>query len=212
MKDATRSRLRAALRTVLPIAFIGTMALVAAIVGSEPEPEPELITKATVAASRDFQGVLTKTVLSSKLRLVYTVGLEGAGHHFLDQVLLRMFADHDGVLLRIRDPVFMESFLVNRSITRKASNYFERSNRATTEMKALAKQAATLPAPGTIAKTKGRFSYPARTGARKVFQYIDVQVIAEKAEEEGIDFRVVYLQRSARDMIIANTVHRQFQE
>ncbi|CAM9808577.1 unnamed protein product, partial [Ectocarpus fasciculatus] len=35
--------------------------------------------------------------------------------------------------------------------------------------------------------------------------------LAEIAEAENVDLRVVYLRRSAEDLIIANTVHRRFQ-
>lgn len=55
-------------------------------------------------------------------------------------------------------------------------------------------------------------SFPTGNGPDKVIHYVDLRLIAELAEEEGIDFRVVYLQRPAKDMLIANTVHRQFPE
>ncbi|CAN0167541.1 unnamed protein product [Hapterophycus canaliculatus] len=41
---------------------------------------------------------------------------------------------------------------------------------------------------------------------------MDLRLLAEAAEAEGIDFRVLYLRRSARDFIVANSVHRLFQE
>lgn len=55
-------------------------------------------------------------------------------------------------------------------------------------------------------------SFPAGHGPNKVITYPDVRLLAEVAEEEGIDLRVVYLQRSARDMLISDTVHRSFLE
>lgn len=186
------------------------MALIAGIVASVPGSHIEMNT--TAGGSRGASGVLTKTAISSKLRLVYNVGLEGSGHHYLEEVFEHMFPEHDGLLLRIRNPISMRSFMVSKSMTEKSSKDFEREDGATTEMRMLAEQATTLPAPGTIAKTKGRLSYPTRNGAGKVFRYLDIRMIAEKAEEEGIDFRVVYLQRSAREMVIASTVHRHFQK
>jgi len=45
-----------------------------------------------------------------------------------------------------------------------------------------------------------------------VFQYMDLRLLAQTAEAEGVDFRVLYLRRPARDIILANTVHRDFQK
>lgn len=53
-------------------------------------------------------------------------------------------------------------------------------------------------------------SYPMNSGGRKVLQYPDVRMVAEAAEAEGIDFRIIYLQRPAKDMLIADTNHRHF--
>ncbi len=44
----------------------------------------------------------------------------------------------------------------------------------------------------------------------KVFKYMDLRLLAEVAEDAGVDFRVLYLRRKARDIILADTVHRQF--
>lgn len=44
----------------------------------------------------------------------------------------------------------------------------------------------------------------------KVFGYLDLGLLAEVAEAEGVDLRVLYLRRSARDVVVANTVHRDF--
>ncbi|CAN0332103.1 unnamed protein product, partial [Hapterophycus canaliculatus] len=44
-------------------------------------------------------------------------------------------------------------------------------------------------------------SYPYSVGAHKVFQYTDLRMLADLAEEEGVDLRVVYLRRSAQDMV-----------
>lgn len=55
-------------------------------------------------------------------------------------------------------------------------------------------------------------SYPYDSGADKVMKYTDLRMLAQFAEEEGLDFRVIYLQRSAKDMLIADTMHRHFQK
>ncbi|CAN0311826.1 unnamed protein product [Scytosiphon promiscuus] len=43
-------------------------------------------------------------------------------------------------------------------------------------------------------------------------QYVDPRLMAEAAEAEGVDFRVLYLKRSAKELLLADTVHRHFQE
>ncbi len=37
-------------------------------------------------------------------------------------------------------------------------------------------------------------------------------MLVENAEKEGIDIRIVYLRRPARDMLISDLVHRHFEE
>lgn len=49
-------------------------------------------------------------------------------------------------------------------------------------------------------------------GGEQVFQYVDLRQLAENAEREGIDMRVIYLRRSAKDMLFSNIVHRRFEE
>lgn len=44
----------------------------------------------------------------------------------------------------------------------------------------------------------------------KVFGYLDLELLAEVAEAEGVDFRVLYLRRPARDIVVADTIHRDF--
>lgn len=44
----------------------------------------------------------------------------------------------------------------------------------------------------------------------KVFGYLDLALLAEVAEAEGVDFRVLYLRRRAQDIVLADTVHRDF--
>ncbi|CAN0408704.1 unnamed protein product [Laminaria digitata] len=54
-------------------------------------------------------------------------------------------------------------------------------------------------------------SYPSGLGPDKALRYLDLRMLAEVAEEEGVDLRVLYLRRSAKDLLIANTIHRKFQ-
>ncbi|CAN0314861.1 unnamed protein product, partial [Scytosiphon promiscuus] len=53
-------------------------------------------------------------------------------------------------------------------------------------------------------------SYPYLGGSNKVFQYTDLRMLAEAAENEGVDLRILYLKRSANELVIANTIHRDF--
>jgi len=45
-----------------------------------------------------------------------------------------------------------------------------------------------------------------------VFYYANLRHLVENAENEGIDVHIVYLRRSARDMLISDLVHRHFEE
>eukprot|EP00752_Nemacystus_decipiens_P011462 g10178.t1 len=63
---------------------------------------------------------------------------------------------------------------------------------------------------GTVVFLHGRYSYPSGYGPDKVFGYLDLTLLAEVAEAEGVDFRVLYLRRPARDTVLADTVHREF--
>ena len=65
--------------------------------------------------------------------------------------------------------------------------------------------------PGTVVSVPGRHSYPNGFGPNKALKYIDLRMMAETAEEEGVDFRVLYMRRPVTDIIIANTIHRDFQ-
>ncbi|CAN0455879.1 unnamed protein product [Laminaria digitata] len=58
----------------------------------------------------------------------------------------------------------------------------------------------------------GKYSYPDGWGLNKVMKYLDLRLLAEAAEAEGVDFRILYLQRPAKDILVANTIHRNFQE
>lgn len=91
-----------------------------------------------------------------------------------------------------------------------ASHYAEAERQAEAVIHRLAEEAAALPAPSFYVPFSPG-SYPSNGGPNKVNQYGDLKLVAEASELEGLDLRVVYLKRSAQDMIIANTVHRQFQ-
>lgn len=167
-------------------------------------------------------GVVSKTVVSSKTRLVFAVGLEGSGHNYLAGAFLSMFRGHQRVTRLDECRLSWEFYLV-RSMTNSPEEYAQALARAREGMRALAVEGENLTSLGGIAtlfqlgsppecKYIGMLSYPNFTGGDKVFRYIDLRMVAELAEAEGVDLRVVYLQRSARDIMIANTIHRDFQK
>lgn len=155
----------------------------------------------------------SKEVVSDHFRLVFIAGLEGSGHHYFMTADKHMFRNNPNLPRIKRDdhlghaPYFLPAFMGG-----KATNYAEAENKARQEMRHLADTVATMPYPGAMYIEQEAWSYPTFTGQYKVMQYLDMQRMAEIAASEGVDMRVLYLQRSAWDTIIANTVHRKFQQ
>lgn len=153
-----------------------------------------------------------KTVVSTQMRLVFTMGLEGTGHHFVFQV------DNDvhektPHLPRIDDfhlnPRF---YFAPFTLSINPSHYGDARKLAREQMKELSIRAKNLTSPGMVEVQRGAISYPDGNGENKVFAYVDVREFAEAAEAENVDLRVLYLRRSAKELMVANTVHRDFQE
>lgn len=53
-------------------------------------------------------------------------------------------------------------------------------------------------------------SYPKGHGQDKVLKYVDLPLIALAAEAEGLDLRILYLSRSAVDVVTSTTKNRHF--
>ena len=169
----------------------------------------------TPGRSEVYDAVVSKAVESDMFRMVVLAGLEGSGHHYLvgtahamfeanpdlPQVDMDDFPDQD---IRSQNPYFLRYFMRGN-----ASLYVSAEDQAREDMSNLAAQAAGLVSPGTIYVHHTR-SFPALSGPNKALQYVDLPRMAEMAEVSGVDMRVLYLRRSAREMIIANTVHRYF--
>ena len=157
--------------------------------------------------------VVTKSVISDKFRLVFIAGLEGTGHHYVmgaDNAMFKMNPDLPRISKNYelsQQPYYVPSFMGGNG-----SQYAEAESRAREEMKRLAEQADGLPLPGTTYLMHNSWSYPTNSGWNKVMQYLDLQRLVEEAEVNGVDMRVLYLRRSAKDIVIANTVHRHFQK
>lgn len=177
----------------------------------------------TVNASdeRTAGGLVSKTVTSSKMRLVLMAGLEGAGHHYLHRAVDVMFSAH-AELTRLVECHMVPAYYIVDAMATSPLHYAEMVDQARIQMRNLALEEQRLPSPGTVATlvlegvcrpgTVGQLSFPNFAGPNKVFQHIDVRMLAEVAEAEGVDLRIVYLQRSARGLLLSNTDHRGFEE
>lgn len=164
-----------------------------------------------VSFERTETPVVPKTVVSSTMRFFFPAGLEGTGHHYFYSVLQHLF-DNNEELVHISHGVKSGTYAINQSMRSSAQTYVTNMNKARETMRALALKGDDLPFPGTVTFFPGRFSYPNGYGPDKTLHYLDLRVLAEVAEQEGVDFRVVYLRRPAKELLIANTVHRQFQK
>ena len=156
---------------------------------------------------------LAKSVYSTQMRMVLAVGVEGTGHDLILQVNDHMLNANDQLLaLPGEFHINAGPYHIYNSMGTDVHHYSVALDNARRQMRNLAKRAAELPYPGTMALMRGRYSYPDGWGPKKVMKYLDLRMLAEVAEEEGVDFRVLYLRRSVHDMLIANTVHRNFQK
>lgn len=155
---------------------------------------------------------VTKNIVSDQFRLVFPMGLEGSGHHYFMPLEERTFREHPD-LPRLSDfRLNTNLYFAANTLNTSPSHFFSSRASATAEMREMAKRAEEVPWPGTLQIQLGALSYPSNNGPQKVFGYVDMRLMAETAEAEGVDFRVLYLRRSAKDLVIANTVHRTFQE
>lgn len=156
---------------------------------------------------------LAKTIFSANMRMVLAVGVEGTGHDFVLQVHDHMFDTNDQLLpISGKYAISAGPYHIFNSMGTDVHHYSVALDNARRQMRNLAKRATEIPYPGTIALLHGRYSYPDGWGPKKVMKYLDLRMLAEVAEEEGVDFRILYLRRSVNDMIIANTIHRNFQK
>lgn len=205
-------------RVSLVIYVLGMMlAMRATAKDRELVPSTEFVQSAT-------SSVTAKTVVSSRLRVIIVVGLEGTGHHYFEQVFKSLFKRHNN--LAVLSACFISrGIYLNRSMDGTVSNYRKLREVMRSGMKTLAASEDHLEAPGTIlavqkqtAKDRrkcsllGEMSFPNGHGPNKVLKYPDIQQVAQIAEEEGVDLRILYLQRSAKSMLISSTIHEDYQK
>lgn len=157
--------------------------------------------------------VVPKTVTSSQMRFVFAVGLEGTGHHYVVEVEDHLFEDNkDLVQIRHSANVNRTFYEVEEAMGADVKTYSANLNGAKENMRRLAQRGADLEFPGTVAFMPGKNSYPNGPGPKKALKYMDLRMLAEVAEEEGVDLRILYLRRPVKEALIANTIHRQFQK
>ncbi|CAM9908225.1 unnamed protein product [Ectocarpus fasciculatus] len=167
----------------------------------------------SATASNSSPDIVTKTHVSDVFRLVFAVGIEGSGHHYIWGTSEFLFGGETGLPRRGGDhSTDFEKYYAPVMMGGETKTFTTTSLEAMEDMRHIAEWAATLSSPGGLEFLFfPRFcSYPLNPGPLKVMQYIDLRRVAENAEGEGIDLRVVYLRRSAKDIVITNTVHRSF--
>lgn len=182
--------------------------------------DPAVMASAESAPSRD-DGLIAKTVVSDKLRVIFIVGLEGTGHHFAFKAFRSVFEDHD--IEQLGGCGLSPSIYLPITMGHTATRYSQAQNRLRMEMRRIAELERDLQPPGTfitVQKTNqlqdeecgslGAMSYPNNHGPDKALANPDLQQLAQMAEEEGVDFRILYLQRSAKALFLSNTSHRGF--
>lgn len=169
------------------------------------------------AATIGAPGVVEKTVFSSKMRMVFLVGLEGSGHHFMNSVLNEVCA-FDTVRCPKICPI--AEVLINEVSTPNTTlEYGDGLEKLRNAMDALAltmkeSDEETAMSVATFqdchAHHVGQMSFPNFGGRDKALQYVDLRILAAEAERANIDLRIIFLSRSAEEILISTTKHRQF--
>ncbi|CAN0377864.1 unnamed protein product, partial [Scytosiphon promiscuus] len=137
-----------------------------------------------------------KTAVSSKIRLVLAVGIEGTGHDYVLKVDDNLFRKNNHLVRLAGDAtVRVGRYHIKRSMGKSAQHYYETIDWGRENMRRLAEREAEIPSPGTVMIVHGKYSYPDGHGPDKAMKYVDLRLLAEAAEAEGVDFRVLYLRR-----------------
>ncbi|CAM9772841.1 unnamed protein product [Ectocarpus fasciculatus] len=161
--------------------------------------------------------VVEKKAASSRMRVVFLVGLEGTGHHYLADVL-----DDVCKAPKVRCPkmcVMAKVLYPDLSLPKSRNAYWEARKRLREEMEklaafpeeSLAEDESTVVSFGACRhQGTGMMSYPNFNGNEKAIQYVDFRLVAEEAERAGVDMRFVYLARSAEDILASDSEHNNY--
>ena len=181
------------------------------------DPVPTLAIPSVPPRNSSSLGVVQKTAFSDKMRMVFVVGLEGSGHHYMNGGVLRKLCNSDAV--QCPDVCSIADVWYNTlSKFSEASEYREGLEQLRRDMDDLSLFADGLGrktvAVATFQKCKGydigEMSFPNYGGSDKPLQYVDLRILAEEAELAGIDLRLIYLNRPSTEVLISTTVHRKF--
>lgn len=161
-------------------------------------------------------GALQKRAFSSKMRLVFLVGLEGTGHHYIADVLDKLCTTEQlGPCPKVC--ILADVLYPRMTNAKNASAYKASREKLRMEMQSLALYPHSLPEGkaimvsfGTCRYEAGMMSYPNFNGVDKTLQYVDFRVVAEEAERAGIDLRIIYLTRQARSILTSDTQHNHY--
>ncbi|CAB1099247.1 unnamed protein product [Ectocarpus sp. CCAP 1310/34] len=175
-----------------------------------PSDSPDVASQPSTTVSNSSTAILPKTHVSDVFRLVFVAGLEGTGHHYVMWANASLFGDNMNLPRRYGHGKEIYEYYAPLKMGQNVKQFTMSSHNAVENMRRLAEWAANLSSPGALEFFSIPCSYPVNSGPLKVMQYMDLGMIAETAEGAGIDFRVLYLRRSAKEVVIANTVHRKF--
>lgn len=179
---------------------------------TSPEASPNYILKSGFWTTVQAPSVSKTVFKDPNIRLVFCVGLEGSGHHYMYGTIRSVLSIHEDELTYISTNVVSNApYYMVEAMIEEPSYYVSMLNRGRGDMKNLAEQGEKSGSPGTVVTLQGMSSYPRHSGPNKAFQYLDFRLLAEVAEAEGVDLRLIYLKRSMKDMLISTTVHRHFQ-
>lgn len=160
-------------------------------------------------------GVLQKQANSSRLRLVFLVGLEGTGHHYMADVLENVCRRAHVACPKVCN--LAKAMYPGIALPKTPYDYMVARGELRAEMEKLALTAESIPPNestvvgfGPCRFEAGMMSYPNFNGDDKVLQYVDFKVVAEEAERARIDLRIIYLSRSAKDILISDTWHNHY--
>ena len=112
---------------------------------------------ASSSPSSSSPPILPKTIFSSKLRMVFAVGLEGTGHDYLLQVDDDLFAKNRNLVRLPYGTGSMYHYLVRTSMGSTAHFYEQVLDLARADMRKVAQRGASLPSPGTVLIIHGRY-------------------------------------------------------
>lgn len=171
----------------------------------------------------DKFGKIPKTAISTKLRVVFIAGLEGTGHHFFTGAFQEFYRANRNLTVPALCQVERSMFLPY-SMSGSAETYEDARKNIEEEIQMVANIQEDVGHPGTVLtaqKTsrgqlascpdRPEFSYPSGVGSEKVMQLPDVVMLAEVAESKGVDLRIIYLLRSAEEILLS-TMKRHFQK